>query len=535
MNVAENNAVRNPETKPADKPAPRSTDKPGTKPDLIRQSLDQLIADLKANIVSAASSGDSFDKAERITLRSVLEIGLQTLQLFIAMQGDGDLGAEIETADGQRLDRSDRPQATTLRSIFGRHDFKQYTYSPGEKRAIARRPVSARMSLPESRWSFLLQEFSQMLGVDQAWDQAMKNLGQIFGGKFSVDTAERINGRMGESAGAFLADLPKPDPDSEAKLLVASADCKGVPLVKEDSPKIAAFETAKKNPGNRRMATAASVYSVEPHVRTPEDITAALFRDERDPEAEAADRQRPKPQNKNTTAHFPEQSDDGQGKAVAISGIHVAMAWIMGQLDMRRRAGQVLVVLMDGQASLWETLKLHLDFGARTVAVLDILHALSYVWKAAGLFETSEAARKQFTRERLLRILRGEVRGVIQGLRALGTRRGLKGEKLKSLHKICNYLEHNADRMRYHEYLRRGYPIASGVIEGACRHLIKDRMERSGMRWTLEGARRMLNTRAAYQSDHWRKFLDWNMQAEITRTHKHRDLLGNYTPITLAC
>ncbi|MEZ6130665.1 MAG: hypothetical protein R3C59_18420 [Planctomycetaceae bacterium] len=331
---------------------------------MIHQTLDRLIDDLKSNIVSAASGGDSFDSAERATVRSVLQIGLQALQLFVALQGNGDLGAEVETADGKRLVRSECPRSTTLRSIFGTHDFRQFTYSPGKKRAIAMRPVSARMSLPEVRWSFLLQEFSQMLGVDQAWEQATTNLGQIFGGRFSVDTAERINGRMGTSAGEFLRDLPQPDPASEAKLLVASADCKGVPLVKEDSPRIAAFETAKKNPGNRRMATVSSVYSVDPHVRTPEEITAALFRDERDPKAEAADRQRPKPKNKNTTAHFPEQSDDGQGKAISISGIHVAMAWIMGQINLRRRAGQVLVVLMDGQVSLWETLKLHLNFGA---------------------------------------------------------------------------------------------------------------------------------------------------------------------------
>ena len=69
-----------------------------------------------------------------------------------------------------------------------------------------------------------------------------------------MDTVEAINQQMGHSAGEFLADLPKPEPDSEAKLLVASADCKGVPLIKEDSEKVAAFETAKKNPGNRKMA-----------------------------------------------------------------------------------------------------------------------------------------------------------------------------------------------------------------------------------------------------------------------------------------
>jgi hypothetical protein len=294
-----------------------------------------------------------------------------------------------------------------------------------------------------------------------------------------------------------------------------------------------AFETAKKNPGNRRMATVASVYTVEPHVRTAEEITAALFRDERDEHGPRA--KRPRPQNKNTTAHFPETENDGVGGEVSISGIHVAMAWTIGQISARRRPGQVLIALMDGQESLWETLKLHLDFGPRTIPILDILHALSYVWEAAGLFEKAEAGRKAFTRARLLRILRGEVRGVIQGLRRMGTTASLTGKSAKDLQRICGYLEKNADRMRYDEYLRRGYPIASGVIEGACRHLVKDRMERSGMRWTLEGARSMLHVRAAFQSDHWRAFLDYRIANEVKRTHPNQDLIDNYQAMTLAC
>lgn len=190
---------------------------------------------------------------------------------------------------------------------------------------------------------------------------------------------------------------------------------------------------------------------------------------------------------------------------------------------------------MDGQASLWETFKLHLAFGARTIPILDILHALAYVWKAAGLFERDDARRKAFTRERLLRILRGDVRGVIRGLRRMGTQSGFKGKNAKALAKICGYLEKNADRMRYDEYLRRGYPIASGVIGGACRHLVKDRMERSGMRWTLEGARSMLNVRAAFQSDHWRSFQDSYVERQTRETHPYRNLLGHYEPLTIAC
>jgi len=497
------------------------------------QAIDRTAEQLKKTVSNAVENGDSFDSVERSVRKTVFQLGNQAIGIFIQMQGPGDLGPQITTQDNQTLHRSEQTARTTIRSIFGTHRFEQFTYAPGSHKAIQLRPISARMSLPARQWSYLLQEFSQMLAVDSAYEQAMQNLGQILGGTFSVDTAERINAELGQAAGEFLDDLPDAPPETEAKLLVASADCKGVPLVKKDSPKVAAFETAKKNPGNRRMATVASVYTVEPHVRTAEDVTAALFRDE--PDENASKVKRPRPQNKNTTAHFPEVHDDGTGGEVPISGIHVAMAWLMGQVIARRRPGQVLIALMDGQVSLWETMKLHLSFGARTVPILDILHALSYVWEAAGIFEKDEARRKAFTRERLLRILRGEVRGVIRGFRRLGTTAGLTGKVAKDLNRICNYLEKNAERMRYDKYLRRGYPIASGVIEGACRHLVKDRMERGGMRWTLEGARSMLNVRAAFQSDHWRIFLNHRIEHDLQRIHPHQKLLGDYQPLTLAC
>jgi hypothetical protein len=497
------------------------------------QEIDEIVSQLKSSVRNAATNADSFDRTERSVREVVFKMGWQAMQMFIQLQGDGGLGETVATSECKTLRRSKQTASTTIRSIFGVHRFEQFTYAPAAKKATELRPISARMSLPMRRWSYLLQELSQMMAADQAYEQAMQNLGQILGGRFSVDTAEQINAELGKAAGEFLDDLPDPTPDSEARLLVASADCKGVPLVKEDSAKVAAFETAKKKPGNRRMATVASVYTVDPHVRTAEEITAALFRDE--PDEDATKVQRPKPQNKNTTAHFPEVAEEGTGQTVAISGIHVAMAWVMGQVTARRRSGQVLIALMDGQESLWETMKLHLSFGARTVPVLDILHALAYVWEAAGLFEKDEGARKAFTRARLLRILRGEVRGVIRGLRRLGTSRGLSGTKLQDLTRIYGYLEKNADRMRYDEYLRRGYPIASGVIEGACRHLVKDRMERSGMRWTLEGARSMLHVRAAFQGDHWHTFLTSRMQSELQNTHRHRDLLGDYQSMTLAC
>ena len=281
------------------------------------------------------------------------------------------------------------------------------------------------------------------------------------------------------------------------------------------------------------MVTVACVYSVERHFRSAEQIVAALFRDELDAETDAVER--PRPKNKLTTAHLPCAEDDGCGDALAISGVHVGVAWLAAQVTARRQAEQVLIAVMDGQETLWDTLRLHLDFNVRTIPVLDIIHVLSYVWEAAGLFKSTDAARRDFTRKRLLWILQGEVRRVIRGLRRMGTHRGLAGADKKDLDRICGYLEKNADKMRYDECLACGYPIASGVIEGACRHLVKDRMERSGMRWPLEGARQMLHLRAAFQSDYWRTFLDRRIVQETARIHRHRSLLNDYQPFTLGC
>ena len=94
-----------------------------------------------------------------------------------------------------------------------------------------------------------------MFCVEQAFNQASNNLqtvfGSKFGSKFSVQTLEHVSGRVGKQADAFLDDLPQLDSASEGKLLVASADGKGVPLVKKDAAKVAAFETAKSRSGNR--------------------------------------------------------------------------------------------------------------------------------------------------------------------------------------------------------------------------------------------------------------------------------------------
>ena len=266
-------------------------------------------------------------------------------------------------------------------------------------------------------------------------------------------------------------------------------------------------------------------------MRTPEQIVAALFRDA----AVAQPEDRPESRFKHYRAYFAEAGPEGEE---AVPSAYWTWAWIAAEATARHQAGQPIVRLMDGQPSLWEASKACLNEfieelrvagkSPRLVDILDILHVSGYVWKAAKAFHGHKEHQEAFVQERLLRILRGEVSGVVTGMRRMASQRGLKGAMLKAVTTACNYFAKNAERMRYDEYLRAGYPIASGVIEGACRHLIKDRMEQGGMRWTLAGAEAMLNVRSVSASSEWDNFGSWRQAEQAKRVHPHRELVAQY-------
>ncbi len=109
---------------------------------------------------------------------------------------------------------------------------------------------------------------------------------------------------------------------------------------------------------------------------------------------------------------------------------------------------------------------------------------------------------------------------MIETFRRLMTEGRLRGNKRVVVKSAIEYLENNREHMKYDEYLAAGYPIGSGVAEGACRHLVKDRMEQTGMRWTVAGAQAMLHVRAVYLNDQWDDFLEFRVEQEQARLYQ---------------
>jgi hypothetical protein len=280
-------------------------------------------------------------------------------------------------------------------------------------------------------------------------------------------------------------------------------------------------KVSEENSDRKRMATVGSVYSVDRFVRTPQQVLDALFHEPnqvRDPDLP----KRPRPQHKLTYARL----DDEPGPD-AVNGQAAVFGWLEQNMKNRlkkRRKHVPVVALMDGQQSLWDML-VTFQITEVVVEILDILHVTPRIWSAAKLIHSSFKEQTKFVYEQTGRILNGEVKSVVHSLRSLATRRELSNKKKASLEVICNYLAKNADHMRYNEYLAAGYPIASGVIEGACRHVVKDRLERTGMSWTRSGAQAMLNLRAIWTSNRWDDYVKYRVEKESNRLYPHRDLI----------
>ena len=183
---------------------------------------------------------------------------------------------------------------------------------------------------------------------------------------------------------------------------------------------------------------------------------------------------------------------------------------------------------MDGQESLWNR-QVELQDDLNSVEILDLLHVTPRLWRAAHVFHTPGSQQAEaFVRQRVGQILHGRVESVVRGLRRMGSLRKLSSAKKATLETICGYFEKNRDRMRYDEYLYQGYPIASGVIEGACRHLVKDRLERTGMTWTKVGAQAVLHLRSISIGGHWKEFQEHWVKSETQRLYPHRRVLNHY-------
>jgi hypothetical protein len=181
-------------------------------------------------------------------------------------------------------------------------------------------------------------------------------------------------------------------------------------------------------------------------------------------------------------------------------------------------------MVVDGHEGQLEPIQASIEHHRVDVTlILDFIHVLEYLWKAAWCFHApgSEEA-EQWVGDRALQILKGKVSDVAAGMRRAATLRQLSANERKPVDTCADYLLKYRDMLHYDASLAQGFPIATGVIEGACRHLVKDRVAITGARWRLRSAEAVLKLRSLRSSGDREAYWDFHKAQELKRNHASR-------------
>jgi len=437
---------------------------------------------------------------------------------------------DVTGQDGVRRPRAEKGRTRPLVTKFGQVTVSRIAYrSPGRPNV---HPLDAALNLPEEKHSHGLRKLAAIESARGSIEAAGAAVTRATGVRIGKRQLEELARRAAAHVEAFyLQRVIRPAPADHA--LVLTFDGKGIVMLPEAlrpaTAKAAAAAAGKlatrlspgeKN-GRKRMAELACVYDAVPAPRAPEDIISTPAQKRRKEKAKAM-----KPKKKGKP-----REPQARGKWLTASVTDDIPAVIAAAFDEAERRDpqheRDWAVLIDGNNTQIETVTAKAaSRGITVTVVIDFIHVLEYVWKAAwSFFDKGEPAAEEWVADQARKILHGNSAQVAAGIRRRATTYGYSAAERTGADECARYLDNKKDCLDYATALRNGWPIATGIIEGACRHIVKDRMDITGARWGLEGAEAILKLRAVIASGDFEDYWRFHLRREHERIHhaKYRD------------
>jgi hypothetical protein len=485
-------------------------------PNIRFNAAERKFFELTQRLASSETIGMRHSELENIITLEGRELLRRLLEEHIELRGLGDVGKSILGSDGVKRTHK-RIRKRLLISVFGEISVERMGYgSPGEQSLF---PKDASLNLPHESYSHGIRKLIAREISKNSFDEALESVKLITGVSIPKGAAERLVRKAAEDFDRFYQEQCSPQSVEKAEqspLIILTTDGKGVVMRREDlreatrkkaeksKHKLNKRKSRGEKANSKRMATVASVYNINTFIRTPEQFVDELF-------SQGAEQNiRPRPVAKRVWARLEKRPEN------VIENIFEEA--LLRDPNLKRK----WVCLVDGDPHQLrrirsEAKKRHIDL----TIVMDIIHVIEYLWKAARVFceETSSSAEKWVTK-RLYAILQGRASHVAAGMRRSATLKKLSEEARKPVDKCAGYLLKYTAYLRYNHYLREGFPIATGVIEGACRHLIKDRMDVTGARWSLGGAEAVIKLRSLRTSGDFESYWSFHEDQEYFRNHQ---------------
>jgi hypothetical protein len=460
-------------------------------------------------LVATSSQEMNLSSIEEMVQTEGRELLRTVLEEHIKQTGSGDVGSKLKGSDG--VERTNlRERERKIKSIFGEIQVERTIYSASGSESLA--PKEAILNLPKKCYSHGLAKRLAVEAAKGSFEEAIIAVKNSTGVEVPKRQAEEI---VKEAAQDFQSFYEQRQPlaqeaASQGELIVLTTDGKGV-VVRQDDLRESTKKRAEKDKklnkrlskgekrNAKRMAQVASVYGIDRYERTGKQLLLG----------EKGSRV-PKPVAKRVWASLEREQAS-------------VIAEIFDEAQKRDPTqDKDWVILVDGQS--YQLDRIEKELTTRRISatiVVDLIHVIEYLWKASRDFYVEGSKEgEEWVNRYLLMLLEGKAKLVASAIRRSATRQNIG--KRSGIEKCANYLHTYAPYLNYQDYLKRGLPIATGVIEGACRYIVKDRMEITGARWSLSGAEAILRLRSIYASGDWEEYWKYHERQAYERNHRSR-------------
>ncbi len=419
--------------------------------------------------------------------------------------------ADLIDIKGNRRGSVEVGHVRALQTIFGEVSVTRLAYRRrGEENLY---PSDAALNLPEELHSHGLRELAAIESARGSFEEATEAIRRATGVGCAKRQVELLAARSVVDFEAFYENASRVQAD-QGEVLVLSADGKGIVMrpdaLRPATAKAAGKATAKlktrlskgEKRNRKRLAEVGAVYDVTPVVRAPDDIIGRTDNTERTPAPKAAN------------------------KWLTASVVNDAASVISAVFDEAQRRDpehrRSWIALVDGAKHQIDCINVEAKArGVEVSIICDFIHVLEYLWSSAwSFFPEGDSAAEAWVAEKALAVLRGQASTVAASIRRKATCLGLDPRARESADRCANYLLAKRNYLNYRKALEEGWPIASGVIEGACRHLVKDRLDLTGARWGLNGAEAILKLRALRSNGDFDEYWRFHLDRERHRVHE---------------
>jgi len=445
--------------------------------------------------------------------RQVLQDQLD-LRARVEQRADGVIGA-----DGTPRRTVERGHERDLHTVLGEVQVTRLAYRAAASENLY--PADARLNLPPVRHSHGIRRLAALEAPRSSFEDGQAAIVRQTGQQIGTRQLRALTLAAAQDVAAFYAQRERTAPDGK-DLLVLSCDAKGVVMRPEAlreptraqaqnaSGKLKTRLSKGEKQGRKRMAEIVTVYELAPEPRTAAEILP-------DPDTPpAAARTRPKAKNKWLQASV---TDDTRA----------VIAEMFNEADRRDPERKLAwVALVDGNNHQIDRIKAEArKRKVKIPIVVDFIHVLEYLWSGCWcFFAEGDPAAERWVSDKARQVLDGRAGIVAAAIRRKATTLGLDANQRKNADRCADYLLAKRPYLDYPTALTTGSPIATGVIEGACRHLVKDRMDITGARWGLAGAEAILTLRALISNGDFDQYWTFHLAQEHRRVHASRYALG---------